>query len=215
MTEEDWITLRVYVIIVFILLKLLLFRSNIQEFLKLANSKDIEEDITNSLIHPKIIKDTGNKKDIVTVDIKSHYTNVYSYLCIAATQYLAPLGLFLSLVIILIRYGNINLHIFDLLKYLSFSPIVNCKPSESVTEKKLQSFVDTVFVNNDISHINIFTPLVYRSITNYLLFWLFGCLVVESTLSIVYWRSYQPGGLLYKQHVFIFMICYLNRNLMN
>lgn len=70
--------------------------------------------------------------------------------------------------------------------------------------------MDGVFVNNDISHIHLLTPLVYRSITNFLLFWLFGCLVVESTLSIVYWRSYQPGGLLYKQHVYILFLIVIN-----
>lgn len=73
---------------------------------------------------------------------------------------------------------------------------------------KLKEMTEKIFISifiniidRDINNIHLFTPLFYRSVCGFILFWLFGCLVFQSTFSVIYWRSYQPGGLLYKQHV--------------
>lgn len=62
-----------------------------------------------------MIKNENGKNEAITVQIKSRYTNVFSYLCIASVQYIAPICLFLSILLILIRYGDFNFHIFEVL----------------------------------------------------------------------------------------------------
>lgn len=194
--ESQFDTVRLYIVLASLLVRLLCFRSHLQFFLI-----EIRDSIVQLVRRPGLVD--GEL-------LKSKVRIQFNYLPIIAVQYLAPVGSLIACVVLLARQTGASLGIFDgllwlLTKGLGLTPpasltsgsttSVDILPDltppdfgawrlgEEIEKEKFTQFV------KGMAQFTIVTPEFHASFFGFFLWWLSFTWFVVSVAGLVYWKN--------------------------
>ncbi|XP_018425548.1 PREDICTED: transmembrane protein 161B [Nanorana parkeri] len=170
MTEDTFDTVRLWIIILFCGLRLIMMRHHMQAYLNLAQ-KCVDQ----------MKKEAGR---ISTKELQKMVAQVFYYLCVIALQYVAPLVMLLHTTLLLKTLGNHSWGIYE-------SPVEAAQGSNSgfseqpCPEEKMKATVTQITVALGGLK-NIFTPLLFRGLLSFLTWWIAACLFSTSLFGLFY-----------------------------
>ncbi|XP_041041830.1 transmembrane protein 161B isoform X1 [Carcharodon carcharias] len=175
MSETTYDSLRLWIVILLCVLRLALIRQHLQAYLNLAQ-KGVEQ----------MKKEAGR---ISTKDLQKMVARVFYYLCVIALQYVAPVIMLLHITLLLKTLGNHSWGILSESSYVSPTEIAETSNSDiSATlaaneNKKLTATQITIALDGLQS---VFTPLLFRGLLSFLIWWIAACLFSTSLFGLFY-----------------------------
>ncbi|XP_078420933.1 transmembrane protein 161B isoform X4 [Cetorhinus maximus] len=175
MSETTYDSLRLWIIILLCVLRLALIRQHLQAYLNLAQ-KGVEQ----------MKKEAGR---ISTKDLQKMVARVFYYLCVIALQYVAPVIMLLHTTLLLKTLGNHSWGVLSESSYVSPTEIaetsnsVNSATLAANENKKLTATQITIALGGLQS---VFTPLLFRGLLSFLIWWIAACLFSTSLFGLFY-----------------------------
>ncbi|XP_064261111.1 transmembrane protein 161B isoform X4 [Passer domesticus] len=175
MSEDTFDTVRLWIIILLCVLRLAMMRHHLQAYLNLAQ-KSVDQ----------MKKEAGR---ISMVDLQKMVARVFYYLCVIALQYVAPLVMLLHTTLLLKTLGNYSWGIYPGLNSDSSvenSLLPNSVYSESppADGKMKVAVVQITMALGSLK--SIFTPLLFRGLLSFLIWWIAACLFSTSLFGLFY-----------------------------
>ncbi|XP_039266774.2 transmembrane protein 161B-like [Styela clava] len=175
LTDHQFDIARLIIIVSLCFLKILAFRTHLQAYLNVACIK-----IRN------LRREAGQTTN---TDIQKTVARVFFYLCVVALQYIGPVMAVLFLTMCLKTMGGYS---WQQIKsdyvlnstYASFSPSHANVLDEGATFSEMVSHAGVSLARMSA----VFTPMVFRSIFSFLIWWLCTSWFIASCLGIVYHR---------------------------
>ncbi|XP_072372336.1 transmembrane protein 161B isoform X7 [Scyliorhinus torazame] len=175
MSETTYDSLRLWIVILLCVLRLALIRQHLQAYLNLAQ-KGVEQ----------MKKEAGR---ISTTDLQKMVARVFYYLCVIALQYVTPMIMLLHATLLLKTLGN---HSWGVLSESSHvSPTEIAETSNSVNSATLGANENKKLTVTQITIAlgglqNVFTPLLFRGLLSFLIWWIAACLFSTSLFGLFY-----------------------------
>ncbi|XP_069631439.1 transmembrane protein 161B-like isoform X4 [Haliaeetus albicilla] len=175
MSEDTFDTMRLWIIILLCALRLAMMRSHLQAYLNLAQK-----------CMDQMKKEAGR---ISTIDLQKMVARVFYYLCVIALQYVAPLVMVLHTTLLLKTLGNYSWGIYpesnsDTAVENNPLPSSLYSESPSVDGKMKVTVVQITMALGSLK--NIFTPLLFRGLLSFLIWWIAACLFSTSLFGLFY-----------------------------
>ncbi|XP_078070937.1 transmembrane protein 161B isoform X3 [Mustelus asterias] len=175
MSETTYDSLRLWVIILLCVLRLALIRQHLQAYLNLAQ-KGIEQ----------MKKEAGR---ISTKDLQKMVAQVFYYLCVIALQYVTPMIMLLHTALLLKTLGNHSWGVLSESSYVSPTEIAETSNSDNsatlgANENKKLTVTQITIALGGLQ--NVFTPLLFRGLLSFLIWWIAACLFSTSLFGLFY-----------------------------
>ncbi|XP_064628002.1 transmembrane protein 161B-like [Lineus longissimus] len=175
-TEEEFDTIRVLLILGLCLLRVVLATTHFQAHLNMAHERMTD-----------MRKESGR---ISNIDVKKLIARVYYYLCVVALQYLAPVLLLLFSVCCLKTLGGMSWCSFLDIPF-PVAPevveVVNATASNSSSSSETVAY----FTMSLTQLRNVFTPVWYQGIFSYICWWICSCWFITSVFGLVYYQYFK------------------------
>lgn len=185
-TETLWKKVRFLLLVLMVLIRMILTRPHLQSFLHSVKSVIMSS-----------YRRTGT---IAAQSVKSRLTAQYSYLCVAALQYLCPTLCFGFLALLMVRQGQLDMGVcsalnttLEIMGLPESSRRRSPKPfpiDATVFPEQYRGFInnvtDTVALYNN--H-RVLTPAFYGPILDYLAWWSCTVWFILSAMGVLYWRT--------------------------
>lgn len=194
--ESQFDTIRIYIVLFSLLVRVVCFRDHLQFFLV-----EIKDAIISLVRRPGFVD--GEL-------LKSKVRIQFNYLPIIAVQYLAPVGTILASAVLLARQTGTSLGFFDGVLFLltrvggltppaslasgttsSVDVLPDTTPpdfgayqlGEEIEQKKLAAFV------KGMAHFNVVTPEFHASFFGFFIWWLSFTWFAVSVAGLIYWKN--------------------------
>ncbi|CAI9559506.1 unnamed protein product [Staurois parvus] len=179
MSDSTYNTFRLWIIVVFCLLRLSLTRYHLQAYLGLAD-RWVEQ----------MKREAGR---ISMVEIQRKISRIFCYLTVVALQYLAPIILTLHCILLLKTMGGHSWGLYP--EEPGFTPVVDSSPAPSIVSSEEEE--DTEDVQIAVEHIigalsafrDIFSSIFFRGLFSFLTWWVSVCQIVTSLFGL-YFHQY-------------------------
>ncbi|KAM9329554.1 transmembrane protein 161A [Gastrophryne carolinensis] len=179
MSDSAYNTFRLWIIVVFCLLRLSLTRYHLQAYLGLAD-RWVEQ----------MKREAGR---ISVLEIQRKITRIFCYLTVVALQYLAPIILTLHCVLLLKSMGGYSWGLYP--EEAGFTPVVESSPAAPAVSSEEED--DTEDVQLAVEHIlgalgalrEIFSSIFFRGLFGFLTWWVSVCQIVTSLFGL-YFHQY-------------------------
>lgn len=194
-TESHWHTIRLYIVLVTILVRLLVFRCHIQRFLLEPRA---------SL--GRILQQPG----LVDGELLQHTVRLpFNYVPILVMQYLTPVIALLSAAVLLMRQTAISLHVIDLIQWiLRQSGLIDQQQPRAIWKNpenigpdlngfRLGDEITLSSMKPLMKAMNQFvlvTPSSYASFVGFLVAWLSLSWFFMTFVGIIYWKNIPHTG---------------------
>ncbi|XP_068090294.1 transmembrane protein 161A [Hyperolius riggenbachi] len=179
MSDSTYNTFRLWIIVVFCLLRLLVTRYHLQAYLGLAD-RWVEQ----------MKREAGR---ISVLEIQRKISRIFCYLTVVALQYLAPIILTLHCVLLLKSVGGYSWGLYP--EEIGFTPVVDSAPTPAPVSSEEEE--DSEDVQIAVEHIigalcafrDIFSSIFIRGLFSFLTWWVSVCQIVTSLFGL-YFHQY-------------------------
>lgn len=189
-SESNWRKARFLLLVVMVIVRMILTKKHLQSFLHSAKS---------------VIMASFRRSGAVSADIVStRLTSQYSYLCVAALQYLSPLLCFGYLALLTLQKGQLDFSICGVINHT----LANIGLPESMRRRSPRPFfldaslfpesyegIVTNITSTAILYSNhkVFTSSFYGPVLDFLVWWCCSVWFVLSFVGFLYWRTFPDA----------------------
>ncbi|XP_072338393.1 transmembrane protein 161A isoform X2 [Scyliorhinus torazame] len=176
MSDTTYNTVRLWIIIALCTLRLAMTRYHLQAYLNLAG-KWVEQ----------MKKEAGS---IPMIEIQRKVSRVFCFLCVVTVQYLGPIILILHSTLLLKVLGDYSWGFYPEPPPVSPALDVGSDPSSPADDEEDDYQVAVSQIKATLSTLCcVFTPLFYRGLFSFLIWWLAACQVVTNLFGL-YFHQY-------------------------